>query len=240
MCTETPLYQKHLKVQVLVGWLVWVFLEFLAHNLHGVFTFYYKHLFYLRSKKSLAHSHKLGKAIVLACIWNCLLYGHKSCKLSSVSDQRNDFLGWYRRQKLCDPFAKFELKMYVVMAFSCLGYGSWVSEGFCKHLLKCGYFYNLSNTILEGGRSAYFIIVAKPCYWMTAVQDHRAPRILLDLVVQTGQWSFILCCCLMHYITNALVKTVVCKSLEESHKWLTHCLPHSEILLQVTAFVLLI
>lgn len=114
------------------------------------------------------------------------------------------------------------------------------SEGFCKHLLKCGYFYNLSNTTLEGGRSAYFIIVAKPCYWMTAFQDHRAPRILLDLVVQTGQWSFILCCCLMHYITNALVKTVVCKSLEASHKWLTHCLPHSEILLQVTAFVLLI
>lgn len=41
-------------------------------------------------------------------------------------------------------------------------------------------------------------------------------------------------------LVSALQKRVVCKSLEASHKWLTHCLPRSKILLQVTAFVLLI
>lgn len=41
-------------------------------------------------------------------------------------------------------------------------------------------------------------------------------------------------------LINALQKRVVCKSPEASHSWLTHCLPRSKILLQVTAFVLFI
>lgn len=129
-CVQNPtlLQQKHSKVQVLFGW----FGPFL-NSWHVIFTVFFPSITqtYLRSKKSLAQSHKLGKNTVLACTWNCLLHGHKSRKLPSVSGQGNDFLGWDGRQKFYDLFAKFELKMFVVMAFCCLGYGRWVWV-FCR------------------------------------------------------------------------------------------------------------
>lgn len=58
-------------------------------------------------------------------------------------------------KKLCDPFAKFDFKMVVVMVF--FGVVTGVGLGFfsAEHLLKCKFnFYNVSYTTPKGGSSA--------------------------------------------------------------------------------------
>lgn len=113
--------------------------------------------------------------------------------------------------------------MYVVMAFCCLGYGSWIWS-FLQNT-----FWNVFTSITS------VILPLKEVVLQTKYYSSKA--MLLNDSSSRSQssknspWS-----CgtnrpmIFHSVLliNALQKTVVCKSLEASHKWLTHCVPCSD------------